>query len=119
MELNDDVYDLWHTLAAILETTQRVREACHNKKWTIQLPGEEMVMHDVMDKMARWVNNSSAILDVLVQSDPRPLAVPWTLIRVIIEVVRNPPCPNLTVVSDETTDSGSRSGRQRCGVGGA
>lgn len=73
-------------LAAVLKTAGEKREICIRKQWKVKLPsGEVIVIRDVVEKIAKWVNAFIAVGDVAVQYDPATAALPWAAIRFVLQ----------------------------------
>ncbi|KAF7533614.1 hypothetical protein G7054_g6916 [Neopestalotiopsis clavispora] len=73
-------------LAAVLKTAGEKREICIRKQWKVKLPsGEVIVIRDVVEKIAKWVNAFIAVGDVAVQYDPATAALPWAAVRFVLQ----------------------------------
>ncbi|KAI9164189.1 Ankyrin repeat domain-containing protein [Paramyrothecium foliicola] len=73
-------------LAAVLKTADQKREICIHKRWKVKLQnGEVIVIRDVVEKIAKWVNVFVAVGDVAVQYDPATASLPWAAVRFILQ----------------------------------
>jgi hypothetical protein len=73
-------------LAAVLKTADQKRAICIHKQWRVKLPkGEVVIIRDVVEKIAKWVNIFIAVGDVAVQYDPATAALPWAAVRFILQ----------------------------------
>ncbi|KAI0153862.1 ankyrin repeat-containing domain protein [Pestalotiopsis sp. NC0098] len=73
-------------LRAVLQTADQKREICIHKQWKFKLPsGEVIIIRDVVEKIAKWVNAFVAVGDVAVQYDPATAALPWAAVRFILQ----------------------------------
>jgi len=48
--------------------------------------GENVVLRDLFEKMAKWVNKFKEVGDVAVQYDPAHAALPWAGVRFLLQV---------------------------------
>lgn len=48
--------------------------------------GEVFFIHDVLEKIARWVKMFVAVGDTAVQYDPGHAALPWAALRLVLQV---------------------------------
>ncbi|KAK6214350.1 hypothetical protein LQW54_004578 [Pestalotiopsis sp. IQ-011] len=72
-------------LRVVLQTANQKREICIHKQWKFKLPsGEVIIISDVVEKIAKWVNAFVAVGDVAVQYDPATAALPWAAVRFIL-----------------------------------
>lgn len=78
--------DLLKTLAAVLQATEDVKDLCYKKMWKFTWNGEQVVLRDIADKTLAWVNKFKGMVDMIVQSSPTHLAVPWAPIKYLLQV---------------------------------
>lgn len=53
----------------------------------IKLPnGENLFVRDVLQKVSRWIKKFVEVGDVAVQYDPGHAALPWALLRLVLQV---------------------------------
>ncbi|KAI4594346.1 hypothetical protein KJ359_008370 [Pestalotiopsis sp. 9143b] len=73
-------------LRAVIQTADQKREICIHKQWKFKLPsGEVIIIRDVVEKIAKWVNAFVAVGNVAVQYDPATAALPWAAVRFILQ----------------------------------
>nr|POF14292.1 hypothetical protein CFP56_03316 [Quercus suber] len=61
--------------------------SAQSKGKLIKLPnGESFFVRDALDKISRWVKKSIEVGDTAVQYDPGHAALPWALVRLILQV---------------------------------
>ncbi|ETS84809.1 hypothetical protein PFICI_02834 [Pestalotiopsis fici W106-1] len=78
--------DKHDVLAAVLKTAAQKREICIHKQWKAKLPnGEVIIVRDVVEKIAKWVEAFIAVGDVAVQYDPATAALPWAAVRFVLQ----------------------------------
>lgn len=72
-------------LAAVLETAREKREICIHKQWKVRLPkGQVIIVRDVVEKIANWVDIFIAVDNVAVQYDLVAAALPWAAVRFVL-----------------------------------
>ncbi|KAI9695395.1 MAG: hypothetical protein M1820_008650 [Bogoriella megaspora] len=75
------------TLLRIVQDKKRI---CIKKSWKYRKAnGEEIVLRDVLEKIARWLEKFRAVGDSVIQYDPAHAALPWAGIRFLVQVVVN------------------------------
>lgn len=53
----------------------------------IKLPnGENLFVRDVLQKVSRWIKKFVEVGDTIVQYDPGHAALPWALLRLVLQV---------------------------------
>lgn len=57
--------------------------ATRHGKWKVK----GIVLRDVFEKMAKWLNDFMLVGDVLVQYDPAHAAIPWAVLRFALQVL--------------------------------
>lgn len=68
------------------QATERKREECHARGWTLSRNGETIKLRDIADKIAHWINAFKEIGDAVAQLDPLHVALPWAAFRFLLEV---------------------------------
>lgn len=48
--------------------------------------GEDVILRDLFEKMAKWVNKFKEFGDIAVQYDPAHAALPWACVRFLLQV---------------------------------
>jgi hypothetical protein len=48
--------------------------------------GEDVILRDVLEKMAKWVNKFKELGDIVAQTDPVYAALPWAGVRFLLQV---------------------------------
>lgn len=76
-------------LQDVLDATLEKKEECKKKRWKVTIKGKQVILRDVLEKMAVWVNKFIAVGDALVQYDPVHAALPWAAIRFMLRVTIN------------------------------
>lgn len=66
------------------------QDLCMQKRWTLKIRGDRrIIIRDVLDKIAFWINKFKETGDVAVQYDPTHAALPWAGVRFLLEVTTN------------------------------
>ncbi|KAI9655980.1 MAG: hypothetical protein M1821_005041 [Bathelium mastoideum] len=74
----------------LLTLVQDKKQICLKKRWKFKRSnGEEIVLRDVLEKIAFWLEKFKAIGDIVVQYDPAHSALPWAGVRFILQVAVN------------------------------
>jgi hypothetical protein len=71
-------------LEDVLNSTLSKKEECKKKRWKVVIKGKTIILRDLLEKMAGWVNKFIAVGDSVVQYDPGHAALPWAAIRFIL-----------------------------------
>lgn len=75
---------------AILQAVQDKRKLCMQKRWSFTtISGSRVIIRDVLDKIAIWVNKFKEVGDVVMQYDPLHAALPWAGIRFLLQASVN------------------------------
>lgn len=75
------------TVYEALNTVQDKQKACMRKRWTLKdSAGRKIIVRDVLDKIAHWINKFKEIGDVAVQYDPTHASLPWAGVRFLLQV---------------------------------
>ncbi|KAI9708535.1 MAG: hypothetical protein M1820_003997 [Bogoriella megaspora] len=77
-------------LLDLLSIVEQKKEECQKRGWKYtKSNGEQIIVRDVVDKIAKWVWKFKEIGDVIVNYDPAHASLPWGLIRFILQVTVN------------------------------
>ncbi|KAK6842958.1 hypothetical protein PG987_003818 [Apiospora arundinis] len=78
-------------LEDILAATEAKKAESLDKRWKVTVKGRKIIVRDVLEKMALWVNKSDlkAIGSMAVQYDPTSAALPWAAIKLIMQAAVN------------------------------
>jgi hypothetical protein len=68
-----------------LAVTNERKEECIKKRWKVSIKGRTIILSDLLEKVAVWVNKFVAVGDTAVQYDPGHAALPWVAIRFILK----------------------------------
>jgi hypothetical protein len=72
-------------LEDLLSATSEKKEECVKKKWKVSIKGRTIILSDLLEKVAVWINKFIAVGDSAVQYDPGHAALPWAAIRFILK----------------------------------
>lgn len=76
-------------LKDVLEAVEKKKLLCLKKRWKYQKSnGEVIILRDLLEKVAVWVNKFKDVVDVAVQYDPLHAALPWAAVRLLLQVNR-------------------------------
>lgn len=78
----------FNLLASVREEAERKKNLCLRKRWKVQLGGKQIVLRDLFDKIISWVDEFTAIGDVVASFDPVHAALPWAGVRFLLKVVQ-------------------------------
>ncbi|KAJ9155746.1 1-alkyl-2-acetylglycerophosphocholine esterase [Pleurostoma richardsiae] len=87
--LDDMSRDPHAVVCDVLAATNEKKDDCLRKRWSIVLKGQTIILRDVFEKIAVWVNKFMAIGDLAVQYDPVAAALPWAAVRLIMQASVN------------------------------
>ncbi|KAJ5956152.1 hypothetical protein N7501_010431 [Penicillium viridicatum] len=74
-------------LHLVVKTADEKRKICISKQWKLKTPsGKTIILRDVLEKIAGWVNRLIAVGDMIVQYDPSHAALPWAAFRFLLNV---------------------------------
>ncbi|KAF8853835.1 hypothetical protein BDZ45DRAFT_64299 [Acephala macrosclerotiorum] len=80
-------YDKLTTLSDLTQEVQQAQTSCFEKRWTFKRKnGEKVILRDVFGKFVKWINLFKEAGDVAVSYDPGHAALPWALVRVLLQV---------------------------------
>jgi len=73
----------------VLGTVESKKELCMKNRWKYKNSnGEDVILRDLFEKMAKWVNKFKELGDVAVQYDPVHAALPWAVVRFLLQAGR-------------------------------
>ncbi|OCK92067.1 uncharacterized protein K441DRAFT_615385, partial [Cenococcum geophilum 1.58] len=72
---------------AVVETKKR---NCMQRRWKYTKPnGDVIILRDIFEKIATWVNTFKQVGDLATQSDPTHMSLPWAGVRLLLQVSVN------------------------------
>lgn len=78
------------TVNEALQAVQAKQRTCLQKRWTRKTnSGRRIIIRDVLDKIAFWINKFKEIGDIAVQYDPTHASLPWAGVRFLLQVSIN------------------------------
>lgn len=70
----------------MLKEIEAKRDLAARKRWKFKKPnGDVVVVRDVLEKTARWINRFKETGDVIAQYDPVHLSLPWAAFRFLLQ----------------------------------
>jgi len=70
----------------VLKEIEAKRELAVRKRWKFKKPnGDVVVVRDVLEKTAWWINRFKETGDFIVQYDPVHLSLPWAAFRFLLQ----------------------------------
>ncbi|KAF5013361.1 hypothetical protein FDECE_608 [Fusarium decemcellulare] len=77
-------------LAAVLEAAEDKRATCLRRSWKVKRSnGEVVVIRDLLEKIAKWVDRFKAVGDVASQFDAGSASLPWAAVRFLLQITVN------------------------------
>lgn len=74
-------------LQDLVSIVEQKRELCQKRGWKYRMSnGEQILVRDVVDKIAKWIHRFKEIGDVVANYDPVHASIPWGVIRFILQV---------------------------------
>ena len=71
---------------AVLKEVEAKRDLALRKRWKFKKPnGEMVIVRDVLEKTAKWINRFKDTGDVAAQFDPVHLSLPWAAFRFLLQ----------------------------------
>ncbi|RFU24961.1 hypothetical protein B7463_g11382, partial [Scytalidium lignicola] len=75
-----------NVLVAVLKTAEEKRQICLLKRWKFKKSnGDEIIVRDVVEKIAKWIERFISIGDVAVQFDATSASLPWAVVRFLLQ----------------------------------
>ncbi|OCK95346.1 uncharacterized protein K441DRAFT_557014, partial [Cenococcum geophilum 1.58] len=76
-------------LKDVLAASNEKKAECLKKRWKIIRGDRNIILRDIIEKVAIWVRKFIAVGDTLMQYDPGHAALPWAAIRFFLQVTVN------------------------------
>ncbi|KAF4344015.1 hypothetical protein FBEOM_2059 [Fusarium beomiforme] len=77
-------------LAAVLDAAENRKAASLRKRWKFKRSnGEVVVVRDLLEKIAKWIDCFKAVGDTAVQFDASTALLPWAAVRLLLQVTVN------------------------------
>lgn len=74
-------------LHEVLLQVEKARQKCIRKQWKVRAPGgKTIVLRDVVEKIASWINRYKEVGTISIQHDPVHAALPWAAFVFLLEV---------------------------------
>ena len=73
-------------LENILTAVQEKRQQCLSKRWKFRRHGKEIIIRDLVDKVAHWIGKFVQVCDVAMQYDTAHTSLPWAAIRFLLQI---------------------------------
>ncbi|KAL2820150.1 ankyrin repeat-containing domain protein [Aspergillus cavernicola] len=74
-------------LHLVVKAADDKRKVCIAKQWKLKTPGGKIIiLRDVLEKIAGWVNRFVAVGDTILQYDPSHAALAWAAFRFLLNV---------------------------------
>ncbi|KAM0541390.1 hypothetical protein ACHAPJ_013263 [Fusarium lateritium] len=88
-------------LAAVLNAAENQRTISLRKRWKFKRSnGEVVIVRDILEKIAKWVDCFKAVGDTAVQFDASNASLPWAAVRLLLQVTVNDVQQYGTMVQD-------------------
>jgi len=80
-------YDKLKVLTQLKDETIEAQQRCEEKRLHFKRKnGEKVILRDVFGKVVKWIDLFREVGDIAVQYDPGHAALPWALLRFLIQV---------------------------------
>lgn len=77
-------------LAAVVKAAEDKKEKCLREHWKFKKPGGDVVIvRDVLEKIAKWVDRFKEVGDTAVQFDATYASLPWAAVRFLLQATVN------------------------------
>ncbi|CVL08160.1 related to ankyrin 1 [Fusarium proliferatum] len=88
-------------LAATLEAAETRKTTSLRRRWKFKRSnGEVVIVRDVLEKIAKWIDSFKAVGDAAVQFDASNASLPWAAVRLLLQVTVNDVQQYGTMVQD-------------------
>ncbi|KAF5623303.1 ankyrin 1 [Fusarium tjaetaba] len=88
-------------LAAALEAAENRKATSLRKRWKFKRSnGEVVIIRDILEKIAKWIDSFKAVGDAAVQFDASNASLPWAAVRLLLQVTVNDVQQYGTMVQD-------------------
>jgi len=85
--LDCDEKDTQNLSSLILTDVEARIEESRRKQWRFRKSnGDEVILREVFEKIAKWVNKFKELGDLVVQYDPAHATLPWAAVRFFLQV---------------------------------
>jgi len=80
-------YDKLTVLSDVRAEVDVARQRCDDNRWGFQRSsGEKVILRDLFGKIVKWIDLFKQVGDTVVQYDPGHAALPWALVRFVLQV---------------------------------
>ncbi|KAF4471002.1 ankyrin 1, partial [Fusarium albosuccineum] len=77
-------------LAAVLKAAEDKRATCLRRGWKFKRSnGEVVIIRDLLEKIAKWIDRFKTVGDVAVQFDASSASLPWAAVRFLLQITVN------------------------------
>ncbi|KAL6713705.1 hypothetical protein ACLMJK_009170 [Lecanora helva] len=74
-------------LEAVLKEIEAKRDPAVRKRWKFKKSnGDVVIVRDVLEKIAKWINRFKQTGDIIAQHDPAHLSLPWAAFRFLLHI---------------------------------
>lgn len=73
-------------ISGLIAALQQKQEKCQRNRWHIRVGDRDIILRDVATKIISVLDVFKAVGDTAVQVDPGAAALPWALIRFLLQV---------------------------------
>jgi hypothetical protein len=74
-------------LEKAITATKDKQSVCNSQRWTFTFRGQQIILREKADALAKWLHRFAQIGDVAANADPVHAGLPWAGIRLILEVI--------------------------------
>ncbi|CAG8973854.1 hypothetical protein HYALB_00005600 [Hymenoscyphus albidus] len=83
-------YDQLTILTNMKFEVEATQQKCKDNRWHLRRKnGEKIILRDVFAKVVKWIDIFKQVGDTVVQYDPGHAALPWALVRFILQATVN------------------------------
>ncbi|CAG8960929.1 hypothetical protein HYFRA_00002467 [Hymenoscyphus fraxineus] len=83
-------YDKLTILTNLKLEVEATQQQCKDNRWHLRRKnGEKIILRDVFAKVVKWIDLFKQVGDTVVQYDPGHAALPWALVRFILQATVN------------------------------
>ncbi|KAI9733106.1 MAG: hypothetical protein M1834_003653 [Cirrosporium novae-zelandiae] len=77
--------------SSVLKTIADKRDECAKKQWVFYTHknGEKVRVRDIFNRISGWINKFKEVGDAAVQYDPGHAALPWAVVRFLLQIAVN------------------------------
>lgn len=73
-------------ISGLIAVLQQKQETCQRNRWHVRIGDRDIILRDVAAKIISALDVFKAVGDAAVQVDPGAAALPWALIRFLLQV---------------------------------